>query len=371
MSALGGAVQEVAARNPLDLLAGATAERFDATLPLVLGDEGIDEVIVECVATTATDVTKVAKVVAAARGYQQKPIVACLLGKHGAEEARAALRAASVPVYALPESAAAALRAGLEHATASRLLPEPSAGSSRLEARLPPCIGATEGWLTASQAGDLLRSFGLNLLPTELVRGGDEAIQAAESIGWPVALKVSCKGVLHKSDVGGVALGVSDPSAVWSAIDRFRWKLEEAGRADDLEGILVQPMAPRGVEMFLGATRDARFGVAIAFGTGGVQLELWNDVVVRVGPVSSDEAELMIASIKGSKLLDGYRGGPRGDRAALAGAIAGVSRLMEAVPEIMELDLNPLLALEPGRGVVAVDARVRVCPTAALEGARP
>ncbi len=136
--------------------------------------------------------------------------------------------------------------------------------------------------------------------------------------------------------------------------------MKEAGLEGDLDGILVQPMAPRGVEMFLGATRDAAFGAAIAFGTGGVQLELWNDIAVRVGPVSAAEGGRMIESIKGRKLLDGFRGGPRGDREALAKAIANVSRLMEAVPEVVELDLNPLLALEPGRGVVAVDARVRV-----------
>jgi acyl-CoA synthetase (NDP forming) len=136
--------------------------------------------------------------------------------------------------------------------------------------------------------------------------------------------------------------------------------MKEAGLEGDLNGILVQPMAPKGVEMFLGATRDAGFGPILAFGTGGVQLELWNDVTVRLGPVSAAEGAAMIESIKGRKLLDGFRGGPRGDRTALAAAIANVSRLMEAVPEVMELDLNPLLALEPGRGVVAIDARIRV-----------
>jgi acetate---CoA ligase (ADP-forming) len=361
VSALAEAARDVTARNPLDLLAGATAERFDAALPLVLGDEGIDEVIVECVPTTATDVTQVAKVIAAARSYNHKPIVACVIGKHGAEEARSTLRKASVPVYGLPESAAAALRAGLEHATAPRLIPEARAGLPVVpRPALPAWIGASEGWLTSSQTGDLLRAFGLNLLPTELVRDGAEAIQAAESFGWPVALKVSSKAVLHKSDVGGVALGVSDAGGVRAAAARFLRNLKEAGHEADLEGLLVQPMAPRGIEMFLGATRDAAFGPVIAFGTGGVQLELWNDVVVRIGPVSSAEATRMVDSIKGRRLLDGYRGGPRGDRAALAEAIVLLSRLMEAVPEVMELDLNPLLALEPGRGVLAVDARIRV-----------
>ncbi|MGO9837794.1 MAG: acetate--CoA ligase family protein, partial [Polyangiaceae bacterium] len=139
-----------------------------------------------------------------------------------------------------------------------------------------------------------------------------------------------------------------------------------AGHRADLEGFLVQPMVPRGIEMFLGATRDATFGPVVAFGTGGVALELWNDVVLRLAPIADAEAYRMLDAIRGRRLFDGFRGGPRADRDALADAIQRVSRLIENVPEIVELDLNPLVALEPGHGVVAVDARVRVrvnaCP---------
>ena len=186
--------------------------------------------------------------------------------------------------------------------------------------------------------------------------------------GWPVALKIVSRAVIHKSDIGGVLLSLPNPMAIRDGISILRQRMERAGHGRDLDSILVQPMAPRGVEMFLGATRDPVFGPAIAFGTGGVQVSLWNDVAVRLAPLCEDEAARLVDSVRGRVLLDGFRGGPRGDRQALAAAILQVSRLMAAVPEVLELDLNPLLALEPGRGVVAVDARVRVRSTASVAG---
>ncbi len=364
VNALDGAIAQTNAHNPLDLSAGATADMFDAAIPLVLADGGIDEVVVECVPTTATNIAEVATAVARAREYQDKPVVACVMGRRGREEALSTLRRASVPVFSLPESAAGALRAGLQHAEAVRSraaegrapgpIPKPDVSSR---------IRAVDGWLDPADTADLLRTFGLHLLPSARARDAEDAIQAAEMLGWPVALKIVSKSVLHKSDVGGVLLGVADAEGVRDGFSTIRRRMEQSGHSGELEAILVQPMAPRGVEMFVGATRDATFGSVIAFGTGGVQLELWHDVVVRLGPVSALEASLMVDSIRGRKLLDGFRGAPPGDRSALCEAIVQVSQLMDAVPEVAELDLNPLLALEPGRGVVAVDARVRLAGT--------
>jgi acyl-CoA synthetase (NDP forming) len=185
----------------------------------------------------------------------------------------------------------------------------------------PPLAPGEERWLDAAEIAHLLHAFGLRCLPSVTVQDPEGAIQAAEM----------------SSD---------------AQISLLRKP--------------VQPMAPRGVEMFLGATRDPVFGPAVAFGTGGVQASLWKDVAIRLAPLCEDEAERLVDSMRGRVLLDGFRGGPRGDRQALVAAILQVSRLMAAVPEVLELDLNPLLALEPGRGVVAVDARVRVRSTASI-----
>ena len=178
-----------------------------------------------------------------------------------------------------------------------------------------------------------------------------------EMLGWPVALKIVSRAVLHKSDVGGVVLGVTGAEEVRDACATIRRRIEQSGHAGDLEAILVQPMAPRGVEMLVGATRDATFGSVIAFGTGGVQLALWNDVVIRLGPVSAIEASRMVDSVVGASSSTASAAPHGRPEPPLRGDCPGVA-LMDAVPEVAELDLNRLLALEPGRGVVAVDARV-------------
>ena len=362
LEALEESVPGATGSNPIDLLASATALEFDAAIPLALGDPGIDALIVECIPTTSTDVREVASAIASARGYARKPIVACVMGKHGVDEARALLGKARVPTYGLPESAAAALRAGVEYAAAATPRPEGTQPSGT-----PPAgwhfrsIGAgEERWLDADETDDLLHAFGLRCLPAVTVRDAQGAIQAAEMFGWPVALKIVSRAVVHKTDIGGVLLSISNAAAAQEGVASLRRRMEHAGHEADLEGILVQPMAPRGVEMFVGATRNPVFGPAIAFGTGGVQVALWNDVTVRLAPLTSGEAAALVDSVRGRVLLDGFRGGPKGDREALVEAVLQVSRLMTAVPEVIELDLNPLLALEPGRGVVAVDARVRI-----------
>jgi acetyl coenzyme A synthetase (ADP forming)-like protein len=366
--AIKGAVPGAGAGNPLDLLAGATAQTFEAVLPLTLGDPGIDAVIVECVPTTTTDVREVARAIAAARRYAQKPIVACIMGKRGVDDARLTLAKARVPTYALPESAAAAVRAGVDHSVASA--PRPTEGQAQSVTpaswRAPQMTPGEQRWLDTTEIADLLRVFGLRCLPSVTVQDAEGAIQAAEMFGWPVALKIVSRAVIHKSDIGGVLLSLPNAMAIRDGISVLRQRMERAGRGGDFDSILVQPMAPRGVEMFLGATRDPVFGPAIAFGTGGVQVSLWNDVSIRLAPLCEDEAARLVDSVRGRVLLDGFRGGPPGDRQALAAAIVQVSRLMTAVPEVLELDLNPLLALEPGRGVVAVDARVRVRSTASV-----
>ena len=313
-SAIEGAVPGMSIGNPLDLLAGATAQTFDAVLPLTLGDPGIDTVIVECVPTTTTDVREVATAIAAARRYAHKPIVACVMGKRGVDEARVTLAKARIPTYALPESAAAAVRAGVDHTVAAAV--RDTEGHARSEGpaswRFPRMARGDVRWLAASEVADLLHAFGLRCLPSVTVQDAEGAIRAAEMFGWPVALKIVSRAVIHKSDVGGVLLSVANATAIRDGVSLLRQRMERAGHGEDLDSILVQPMAPRGVEMFLGATRDPVFGPAIAFGTGGVQVSLWKDVSIRLAPVGEDEAARMVDSIRGRVLLDGFRGGPRG-----------------------------------------------------------
>jgi acetyl coenzyme A synthetase (ADP forming)-like protein len=356
-------VPDGTANNPLDLLAGATVGTFDVALPIVLGDPDVDSVIVECVPTTSTDVREVARMLARAREYAVKPIVACLMGKHGVGEAREILHRAGIPAYALPESAAAALQAGVsdaEQRRAAAIDPRLSlAAPTRTMDESREADRTGDRWLTVEEAASLLDSFGLRSLPSRRVEDASEAVSAADALGWPVAVKVVSNAVVHKSDVGGVILNVPTPKALRQAVATLQQRMDAAGHGRDLDGYLVQAMAPAGIEMFVGATRDPVFGPAIAFGTGGIQLELWHDVVVRLAPLGPADATRMIDSVRGRKLVDGFRGAPAGDRAALTDAIVRVSHLMGS-DDVLELDINPLVVLPPGQGVIAVDARVRV-----------
>jgi acyl-CoA synthetase (NDP forming) len=158
--------------------------------------------------------------------------------------------------------------------------------------------------------------------------------------------------------VGGVIVGIANPTEMAAAVERLRSNLAAAGRP--LEGVLLQRLVPRGIEALVGVTTDPTFGPLLVCGLGGTLVELLRDVAHHLVPVTDRDAHEMLARLRTGKLLDGYRGAPAGDRAALVDLVCRVSALAEAVPELVELDLNPAKVLEPGRGVVVVDARVRL-----------
>jgi acyl-CoA synthetase (NDP forming) len=187
----------------------------------------------------------------------------------------------------------------------------------------------------------------------------DEAVRHAEDMGYPVVMKVDSRDILHKSDVGGVAVSLGDVDDVRRAFDTIRDRLVELGRSSEMTGVVVQPMV-HGVELFVGSSHDPKFGHLIAFGAGGVNVELWGDVVFRVHPITPAEARDMLDEIRGRKLLDGFRGAPPADRDAVVEALLRLDRMLGDLPEILEIDINPLIALPPGQGVVAVDVRIRV-----------
>jgi acyl-CoA synthetase (NDP forming) len=174
--------------------------------------------------------------------------------------------------------------------------------------------------------------------------------------------KVVAPGILHKSDVGGVILGLRSPTEVASAVGSLRRRVEAAGSS--LEGVVLQREVPGGVEALVGVARDPTFGPLLVCGLGGVVVEVLRDVSFRLTPVTDLDAEEMIDRLRSRRLLDGYRGSPPADRAALVDTILRVSALVEAAPEIAEVDLNPVKVLEPGRGAVVVDGRIRVAPAA-------
>jgi acyl-CoA synthetase (NDP forming) len=217
-------------------------------------------------------------------------------------------------------------------------------------------------WLTPEEAAALLAAAGIPMVPTVDAETAGEAALAATRLGFPVAVKLASKTLTHKSDVGGVMLDLESESDVRRAFADIGRKLDEKGMRDQMDGVTVQPMVPEGVEAIIGVTHDPSFGPVLMFGLGGVYVELLRDVTFRVHPVTDRDVAEMVRTVRGYKLLEGFRGAPPADIPALEQAILRVSQLVGELPEIVELDLNPLKVLprRSQRGCMAVDARVAV-----------
>ncbi|MBI5607414.1 MAG: acetate--CoA ligase family protein [Deltaproteobacteria bacterium] len=357
---------EASVRNPVDMIASASAEGYRRAVQLLCADPDIDAVLAIFVPPIVTDATAVADAIREGAAGSEKPVVTCFLGKHGVPEALRSLRAGNIPSYAFPESAAIALAHAARYA---QWLQRPAGKPGNLPAAVLAQAralvqGAKGDWLSGDEVRQLLVAVGIPVLPERSVPSGNARVEAvvaaAHSVGMPVALKIQSSTITHKSDVGGVTVGLDNPEEVRRAMEQMRHRLSELDKLNEVEGWLVQAMAPQGVECLVGATRDPVFGPLVAFGSGGIAVEVWRDVAFRLAPLDDVDAAELLGSIRGAKLLDGFRGAPPADRAALIDVLLKVGQLVDQIPEIAELDLNPLLALAPGQGVLAVDARVRI-----------
>jgi acetyl-CoA synthetase (ADP-forming) len=210
--------------------------------------------------------------------------------------------------------------------------------------------------MTEPEAFALLGQFGLPIVQHVAATTADAAVVAADRLGYPVALKVVSPDILHKTDVGGVALNLADEGAVRRAFADVQAKARAANPRADLRGALVAKMAAAAPEVIIGMMRDAQFGPAVMFGLGGIFVEVYKDVAFRLPPLAAADAQEMIQEIRGLPILTGFRGRPPCDLQALANCLLGVSRLVEARPDLEELDLNPIMAYPTG--CLVVDAKL-------------
>ena len=357
---------EAAVRNPVDMIASAGPAQYQACLRALLDGDEVDAIIVIFIPTSAGALPPIHQAVyeVAAAGDGGKTLLAVFMEADTDEIPPAPVGMPRLATYAFPEPAARALARAVRYAE-WRERPEgeivefddvdPEAAQEAIWEALPG-LGAEGGWLDPSVAEAVLRAFGIPMAASRTVTTREGAIAAAAEIGGPVVLKVIAPSALHKSDVGGIVLDVQGDDEVGVAFDRV------TSVADDAAGALVQEFVPGGHEVIVGMTEDPSFGPLIAFGLGGVFVELIGDVAFRVHPLTDLDVDEMISEVKSARLLDGYRGGPAGDVAALKETLLRLSALVETVPEIAEFDLNPVKVLEPGAGLRVVDLRMRVRP---------
>ncbi|QIA26874.1 GNAT family N-acetyltransferase [Thermaerobacter sp. PB12/4term] len=355
--------------NPIDMIASATADHYRQTLRAVLADPGFDAALVIFIPVGLADVEGVAAAVreAVAEARQaghQKPVVACFMSALGLRQPLA-VGAERIPSYRFPESAARALAKAYEYARwrrrpLGRIPAHPDLDIPRARTICREAAARGGGWLSAAEVDAVLDAFGLPRIPTRFARDEEAAVAAAAELGFPVVVKMASRTLVHKTEWDGVQLNLEDGDAVRAACRGIRSRLAAAGRAGELDGFVIQPMVPGGTELVVGVTEDPLFGPLIAFGLGGVHVEILKDVVFRITPLTDVDATEMVRSIRGYRLLEGYRGHPPADQEAIQDVLLRVSRLVEEIPEIAELDINPLKAFEPGRGCRILDARIKV-----------
>ncbi|HET7571916.1 MAG TPA: GNAT family N-acetyltransferase [Gaiellaceae bacterium] len=337
--------------NPIDLLGSATAKTFADTLPIVLRDPGVDAAIVLFVPTVGVDEDEVgAAISVAAATAERKPVLCAFLSARGAP---ATLRSvAPVPSFAYPEAAARALGRAADRGDWLRrpagTVPEPAVDAEGAAAVVAEALAAGgDGWLEPARARRLLEAYGLPLVAERGAGSPEAAVAAARELGFPVVVKSGAAGA-HKTESGGVALDLGDEAAVRAAAERIGAPL------------LVQQLVSGGAELLAGAVQDPVFGPLVAFGPGGVLAELIGEAQFRLAPLSDLDAQELVRSGKAGRLTAGFRGAPPASEDALVDLLLRLSRLAADLPEVAELDLNPVLAL-PDR-CVAVDARVRIAP---------
>jgi acyl-CoA synthetase (NDP forming)/GNAT superfamily N-acetyltransferase len=353
-------VAAAATSNPVDLTADGTREVLEQALEIVLADGAIDAVIVVVTEVLSLSGNDARLAVESVASRFDKPLVACVLGVSTSSHERELLRVAEIPS---PERAASAL-AHLCHYAQWRNRPrisldEPAAMEQPLvvreivSARLAE--GPTGGWLELDEAARLLSSCGLPILATHAVSSADEAAAVGESLGFPVVLKARSGDLVHKSDVGGVVTSLTSASAVTTAYEEMSERL-----GPQMGGAVIQPMAKAGVEAIVGLTVDPIFGSVVMVGLGGVMTDVLGDRAFAVPPLDPGAGQAMVGSLRAAPLLDGFRGAPSVDRRALEALVEQVARVGEEVPELVELDLNPVIVTPDG--ALVVDCKARLAP---------
>ena len=342
--------------NPVDMIASATADQYRRAIPLLLADPGIDSLLTIFIPPILASAHEVARAIAdtTSSSAQSKPVLATFFGAAGVPDI-----IAPVPCYAFPEGAARALAHAVNY---SRWRLQPAGevphwrnfNADAARAIVRRAATNHDGWLEPLAVCALMEACGIHAAPTRVVMDSAGALSAAKQVGYPVVLKGAGPALLHKTEANAVLTGLADEEAVLSAYHAL-------ARRPDVAHVLVQPMVRDGVEMFVGATLDPSFGHILMCGSGGTMVELLHDTSCRLTPLTDRAAREMLNETRASILLRGFRGARPGDVEAFREVLLRTSALVQACPEITELDFNPVIVTPSG--AIVVDARVRVGQT--------
>ena len=360
--------RDIPLNNPLDMTAGATAEEYAGVLKTLCMDDSVDAaltIFAPPVITDTRDVENAIRYVAPLFWRHGKPLMACFLGQQGLNK-KLGSKGKFVPCYLFPEEAVSALSKaieyaerknqprgkipkirGLHHKNAQRIVQEAMMQNTQ-----------RPFWLSIESIVGLLRCYGICFAETLFASTASEAAAMAKKMGFPVAVKLYSTSITHKTDVGGVVLDLESEEAVKHAFGDIKANLAKTGQEKVMDGVTIQRMVNGGIETIAGVTQDPTFGPLIMFGSGGIYAELIKDVVLRLHPLTDIDAHEMVNSIKMAKLFEGYRGLAPVDTRPIENLLLRLSAMVEDLPQIAELDFNPVKVIPGGEGYCVLDARI-------------
>lgn len=347
--------------NPVDMLAAATPEQYADCLGILLSDPGVDSVLVILPPPPMHPADAVASALTPVIHNTDKPVVVTLMGESLIQEAAKQFRTARIPEYRFPERAASALAILAQRAEfISRQIPvsqpgievNPAPVRSILREHKPV---SEQPSLPQAVAQQILTAYGISSPPIGLAKSPGEAQRLAQSFGFPVTLKVASHDIIHKSDHGGVILDLRNAQAVAEGYTTIARNIQSARPDVKIIGVHVQRMLPKGQEVIVGAIQDPQFGPLVMFGSGGVEVEGLKDISFALAPLSLEEAERLLESTWAGRKLAGYRNFPPADRAAVLDVLMRLAQLAADLPELVEIEINPLLVLPQGDGAYALD----------------
>jgi acetate---CoA ligase (ADP-forming) len=351
------------AANPVDVLGDARADRYRFALETVAADPNVDGMMVVLTPQAMTEIEATAEAVVELSKNVDKPILACFMGEASLKNAINKLVANGVPNYPFPERAALAFHAMSDY---REIKARPQLEFVHYEVDTPSVHRLFERVKAEDRVSigdfesrEVLTAYGMEIPASEIAANPDEAIEIATRIGFPVVLKIASPDILHKTDVGGVKVGLRNPEEVRDAFELMVYRAERYIPDANIWGCLVQQMVPQGgLEVLVGMNRDPQFGPLVTFGLGGIYVETLKDVTFRIAPFSKQEAEQMLQEIRAHALLDGVRGQPAYDKEAIVDVLLRIGQLVGDFPEIAELDINPLMVYPQKRGAIAIDMRL-------------
>ena len=345
--------------NPIDVIGDATRERYENALETVIQDENVDCVLMILTPQSMTDAIGTAKAIVHIYNNSIKPIICSFMGVVDVSAGVKHLQENHVPVYRFPEDAARAM-GKLYEATrwlGRRILPEYDLtfDTKRATEIVDQCLAVGKTVLGEDDGKELLSCYGFDIPAMKIADSASEAGDIAEEIGLPVVMKIVSPQILHKSDAGGVQVGLKTREDVKTAFTEIMASCKKYKPDAEIKGVLVQKMVPPGQEVILGVTKYPGFGHLLMFGLGGIYVELFKNVTFRLAPIGRNNARRMVRSINGYEILDGFRGKPKADIEKLEKLIVGLSAMVVNHPQIKEMDINPLFVHEPGQGATVAD----------------